>query len=155
MTKRQIITSLLIAIFFCSCKNVDDCIYLIPSNYEGNLIVVFNQPNGYDKNYEDKKRLYRFNKTGVLMTKFDPNYGQHQINFFYEDSLGKRTPLKYILPSQLKNTAEVVAVNLETGNDEDPIKKNKRHFEVFSIARQNKLDSILDLRSKFTWDILK
>lgn len=45
-------------------------IYLIPLNYKGHVIVVFNQKDGEEERFEGKKRIYNIPFTGVLFTKF-------------------------------------------------------------------------------------
>ena len=141
---------------FLSCvRKGEDSVYLIPKNYEGNLIIVFNQDNGVDTIYEQQARLYSFDTTGVLMTRFSPNYGIQQNHYYFVDSLGNRTGINYALPSQLKGTDDFVIINQETGNGFDTSKKVKRHFELLTVARERNVDSIANLRSDFMWKRLK
>jgi hypothetical protein len=147
---------ILFFILFLSCgRKGEDSVYLIPKDFEGNLLIVFNQDKGTDAVYEKQARLYLFDTTGVLMTKFSPNYGVQQNHYYYVDSLGNRTDIKYALPSQLKGTDDVVIINQETGNGFDTSKKVKRHFELLTVARERNVDSIANLRSDFMWKRLK
>lgn len=155
---RQAKSLLLFAIllFFISCSHKgEDSIYLIPENYEGNLLIVFNQQEGEETLYENKERIYHFGTSGILKTKFQSNYGIQNNFYFYLDSLGTRTRLRYLLPSELKDTDEVVILNKETGNDFDTTHKIKKHFELFTVGKQSNSDSIGNLRSKFMWEMLK
>ena len=139
-----------------SCgRKGEDSVYLIPKNYEGNLLIIFNQDHGVDTTYEQQARVYSFDTTGVLITKFSPNYGIQQNRYYYVDALGNRTDLKYALPSHLKGTDNVVIFNKETGNDYDTSKKMKRHFELLTVARERNMDSIANLKSDFMWERLK
>ena len=145
-----------ITIFIISCEREgENSIYLIPKNYEGNLIILFNQQDGKDTAFDKQERIYRFDKYGILKTKFQPNYGLQQNHYYYLDSLGNRTPLRYLLPSQLKDTDEMVVCNKETGNDFDTTRKIKRHFELLTVGKQSNVDSLANLRSKFIWEVLK
>src|SRR5690349_8688658 len=132
---------------FLSCgRTGEDSIYLIPKNFEGNLLIVFNQDKGAATIYEQQARVYSFDTTGVLLTGFSPNYGIQQSHYYFADSLGNRTDIHYALPSQLKGTDDFVIVHSETGNDFDTSKKVKRHFELLTVAREKNVDSIANLR---------
>jgi len=133
----------------------EDSIYLIPQNFEGNVLIIFNQKDGLNIVYEDHTRVYQIDTSGVLRTKFSGNYGLKRNYYYYVDSLGKRTAVKFALPSQLTGKNEVVVLNPETGNYYDTTKKVERHFEMFTVAKEIRIDSIGNLRSKFMWERLK
>ena len=139
-----------------SCgRHGENCIYLIPKGFEGNLIIIFEQNDGNDTSYDKQTRLYNFDKSGVLKTKFKPNYGTQQKQYYYVDSLGNKINIAYRLPSDPTDGQEPIVLNIEPGNDFDTIKKRKRHFELFTVARQYHVDSIAELRSKFMWQSLR
>ena len=135
-----------------SCQNVgENCIYLIPKNFEGNVLIIYEDQMGVDTMYEGKSRVYKFDTTGILKTKFGPNYGVQKNFYYYIDSVGKRFQINYAIPSQLKGTDEVVIYNQETGNDIDKKKSTRRHFEMFTVAKQNDIKYIANLRDSFMW----
>lgn len=128
--------------------------YLIPKDYEGNLMIIFNQDKGLETTYEKQRRLYVFDTSGILKTKFSPTSGIQQNHYYYVDRLGNRTALKYALPSQLKGTNEVVILNQEPGKAYDTIKKLDEYFELFTVGKQFHIDSLANLRSEFMWKAL-
>lgn len=67
--------------------------YLIPQGYRGNVMVVFNQKDGRDKEYEGQSRIYRIPATGVLFTKFKDEEGFINEQYFYINPAGQRTKL--------------------------------------------------------------
>ena len=139
-----------------SCgRQGENCIYLIPRDYEGNLIIIYDQKEGKDPVYDNQTRVYTFDKSGVLTTKFKANYGIQQNQYYYVDSLGSRTNIKYNLPARLTSNKEHVVLNLGTGNDFDTTQKVKRHFELLTVARQYHVDSIAELSSNFMWSVLR
>jgi len=152
LLRTHLILSLALLTITSSCqKNGKDCIYLIPENFEGNILIIYEQQNGMDATYENKNRVYFFDTTGVLKTKFAPNYGMQKNHYFYVDSLGKRSLIKYVIPSQLRQSDEVVCYNKETGKDFDKKRNVDRHFEIFTIAKEKNIDSIGNKRSLFMW----
>jgi hypothetical protein len=140
--------------FSCQGRKGEDTIYLIPKNFEGNLFVIFEQNTGKDTVYEGKRRVYVFDTSGVLKTKFKPNYGLQQSFFFYVDSKGNRISLKYSLPWQKRNADDVYAYNIETGNDFDTTKSVRRHFEMITIAKDKNFYDIGNKRSLKMWEVL-
>ncbi|MBQ0734506.1 DUF6843 domain-containing protein [Aquimarina celericrescens] len=73
-------------LFSCKQEVSDPAIYLIPDGYIGEVVVVYNHPNGQEEMYEGEKRLYVIPKTGVLKTKFTPTYGLIYDQYFYVDA---------------------------------------------------------------------
>jgi hypothetical protein len=136
---------------YCQRKG-EDAVYLIPKNFEGNLFIVFGQEKGTDTVYEEGMRIYNFDTTGILRTKFKPHYGLQQNFYFYVDSVGNKTPLRYLLPSQIKGSDEVVAYNQETGKNFDKAKSVDRHFEMITIAKQKNISAIGNERSSLMWN---
>jgi hypothetical protein len=146
----------LISLGIISCrKKGEDSICLIPNNYEGNVLIIFNQHDGLDTSWEGKARIYRIDTTGILKTKFEAKYGVQRTHYYYVDSAGARTEVKVAFPSHSQESDQVVVVNPEYGNHFDTVLKIQQHFKLFTIARQNQMDSIGNLRSKFMWDNLK
>lgn len=66
-------------------------IYLIPSNYEGRAIVLFNTLNGDSAIYENGFRVYKFDCNGLCFTRFKEQSGiENENKYFTIDSLGNR-----------------------------------------------------------------
>lgn len=152
LLRTHLLTFLILSFLISSCqRRGEDAIYLIPKNFEGNLFVIFEQEKGTDTVYEEGKRVYSFDTTGILRTKFKPNYGLQQNSYFYVDSVGNKTLLRYLLPSQLQGSEEVVAYNQETGKHFDKAKSVDRHFEMITIAKQKNISPIGNERSSLMW----
>lgn len=133
----------------------EDCIYLVPKNFEGNLLLVFEQKDGSDILYEEKTRMYKFDTIGVLKTKFAPNNGLHRKTYYYVDSVRARFLIKYVVSSQLNESDEVVCINHEAGNDFDKKISAPRHFELMTIAKGKHIDSIGKHRDFFSFKKLE
>lgn len=107
-----------------SCGNkADDTIILIPEGYVGPVLVIYNQDNGAEKEYEDGKRVYRIPENGVLETQFSPNYGVQNNEYYYVSSNGNKKKLDFVRPADAREyeprLSEVVIFGIETvGNSE-------------------------------------
>lgn len=145
---------LLLALITCGSSS-ERSIYLIPEDFEGNILIVFDQKDGISTEYEHGLRVYKIPDSGVLRTKFKPNYGTRTIDrFYYVSQDGQRTELKYFLGGLNKiedeEKSDVICFNLETGNDNN----STRHFLVFSVAQVQNIDSVVNERSSFLWRVL-
>jgi hypothetical protein len=149
---------IVILFLFCSCvQKSEDSIYILPKEYEGNILIVFDQSNGMEIEQKDNSRIYKIPKNGVLKVRIKPKFGVGKISF-YQSTIEQQNEISYINSSDWDNItnkqSKVVCWNLETGSDSDSNNK-KRHFEVFSVGRVSKSDSISDARSAFVWKYLK
>lgn len=67
--------------------------YLIPENYRGPVMVIFNQKDGQKKEYEGRRRLYRIPSTGVLFTQFKDEQGWIDQDYYLVSPNGQRKKL--------------------------------------------------------------
>lgn len=98
--KNMLIGFISILALLTSCmgeKKAEPEKHIIPDNYTGVIVLICNHPKGYPKKYEEKSRVYDIDKSGVLVTQFDCNYGVHKdtresITFYYSN--GNQIPYK-------------------------------------------------------------
>ena len=67
--------------------------YLIPDNYKGPVIVIFNQADGQAKEFEGGRRLYKIPSSGVLFSQFKDEQGWINQEYYYVTATGKRKKL--------------------------------------------------------------
>lgn len=82
-----------IGIYFTHRSFTTPAIYLIPEGYRGNVMVVFNQADGQDREYEGRKRVYRIPSTGVLFSKFKDEQGFINEEYYYVSPSGHKKKL--------------------------------------------------------------
>jgi hypothetical protein len=70
--------------------------YLIPEDYRGSVMVIFNQKNGQKKEYEGRRRLYKIPSTGVLFTQFEDEQGWIDQDYYLVSINGQRTKLSVL-----------------------------------------------------------
>jgi hypothetical protein len=67
--------------------------FLIPIDYRGKVQVLFNEAGGKNKKYENNRRLFEIPENGILISKFEDEYGIIDQYYFLIDSNGVRTEL--------------------------------------------------------------
>ncbi len=160
MSFRLFLTMFILSFTTTSCQNMgESSMYLIPKGFEGNVLVVYNQPDGKDTLYENHTRVYKIDPSGILKTKFIHDRRTQIVNFYSIDENGKRQPIQLISNEfpKIKDSSEVVCVHLVPMNDFDEKRKTQRYFDIFTIAKPKNIDSILDRRDAFTsnWECIQ
>lgn len=86
--KIETIISIIIASLFYSCNGGDKEVIIVPKNYRGYIVIIYNQKSGEKIKYEDRKRIYEIPSTGILKTQFEANYGLREFTEYYFDKIG-------------------------------------------------------------------
>jgi uncharacterized protein DUF6843 len=84
---------IIISAFLFSCKYGEKEIIVLPHNYVGYVVIIYNQKAGSEKNYFAGKRVYEIPGNGILKTRFSGNYGDIGLPEFYYDKI---TPIHKI-----------------------------------------------------------
>ncbi len=108
LNMKKIIGILILVSAFISCaQQAEDSIRLIPDDYIGPVLIIFDQEDGEPEEYEDGKRLYRIPKDGVLKTQFGTNFGIQHHQFFYVDSNGSRTKIQFVFDQNKDSLSKI------------------------------------------------
>jgi hypothetical protein len=75
-------------------------VFLIPQNYQGPVLIVYDQPNGQPPKYEGRARVYDVPSNGILLTQFSKTKLVYHLDFYYVDEQGNRTPITFPESSQ-------------------------------------------------------
>jgi len=150
-SRRLILAGLLLnslLLFRCTPQR-EDAIYLLPNAFEGNVVLVFDQPNGTPVEYLNGCRVYRIPSTGILKTKFISNPSGYAVAKFcyatqFTGAVQKTGCLPYI------NTIDSSVTQLPPETvvcfRHNPITQGKIRSEAFTVSRIAKVDSIFEHR---------
>lgn len=88
-----------ILLFLSSCINqADPEIHLIPKDYKGPIIIIFDDKKGSPEKYENGSRVYEILKDGVLRTQFKKQQGSiapGKLKYYYYDN-NERQEINYL-----------------------------------------------------------
>ncbi|MGB7200671.1 MAG: hypothetical protein WBD16_00220 [Pyrinomonadaceae bacterium] len=104
------IATLIILLSYFGCSQLAktrDGIFLIPKGYVGDVIILFEQPNGVMPEVEDGQYVYKIPKDGILRVRSKRYEGVLSVNvgnasfgnglrYFYIDEDNKREEVKYL-----------------------------------------------------------
>jgi hypothetical protein len=133
---------LLLSFFLSGCiPNAQPEIFLIPNNFVGTVLILFEQKNGEEKKYNDNARIYNISNSGILSSKFLKTlHGKLDQQIYYVDSVGnKNVQIPDGLSKSVKED-EVCIMNGVYGNffkaTTKPVKDNFRvQFLSFSVGK--------------------
>ena len=77
-------------------RSADDEMHIIPNNFEGCVIILFDKSDGEPKEYnEDGDRVYRIPKSGILKTQFKFEEGWRHDKYIREN----KQEIRYLDPT--------------------------------------------------------
>ncbi len=77
---------------FESCKSAETEVIIVPNDYIGYVLVIYDQADGVSEEYDKEDRVYRISESGILKTKFSSNAGWSSLPKFHYSDLGKNIP---------------------------------------------------------------
>ena len=90
---RKMILSLIISLMLFSCDSGEQEIIVIPKEYKGYVLIIFNQKDGNPIKYEGKKRVYEIPQSGILKTQFKSNDGWREFTEYYYEKIAPENKL--------------------------------------------------------------
>jgi hypothetical protein len=120
--------TLVLSVILSSCGEQEAVV--VPDNYKGYIVVIFNQKNGDPIKYEGKKRVYEIPQDGILKTQFEPNDGWRESSEFYYEKIAPEN--KLLSFAELKEVPEDTIVGLMGGIG--TMKKNDYNEDRFVYA---------------------
>ncbi len=112
-----------------SLSEPKDGIYLIPKGYTGEVIILFDQPDGVGPEIEKGLFVYKIPNDGLLKINRKGYTGIVHLNYFYVEVDGRREQIKYLRGSGDRDPE---------GNPKDPfdgqIDKNQYENDIFVMG---------------------
>jgi hypothetical protein len=120
LSKRVLILGFVIQLL-AGCTQVEEEIFILPKDYRGYIIIIYNQVNGTSKKYEGSKRVYQIPENGILKTQFSTNDGWRTSPEFYYEKINSSTSLLFVTELEKVPNDKVVACGGTAGS----VKKNE------------------------------
>lgn len=78
---------IMLSIFTGCVQSSEETVIVVPEDYTGYILIVYNQEKGATEEYKDKTRVYRIPSNGVLLSQFSSNPGWSGFPKFYKGSI--------------------------------------------------------------------
>ncbi len=119
----------------------ENSIFMLPKEYRGTVIVIFDMEGGSKEEYINNERVYRIPQNGILETKFKSDKGYGLMPRFYisksDGVLSEAKEIPYIFGEKWKDTiynGQVVVSSMEFG------KTVSNSYMTFIISDFNNYD---------------
>lgn len=128
-------------LLLASCQNREDEIFVLPQDYRGYVIVLFNQENGIEPEYKNSKRIYEIPRAGVLKTQFPPNYGYADEAQFYFESIDATNRIELTSLRRDLSENDIIACCISTGKSYKNGSNDVVQYLKFFVGSRSDIDS--------------
>jgi Family of unknown function (DUF6843) len=137
----RIIFSLVIVFILMGCNSGEQEIIVVPKDFSGYIIVLFNQKDGTAPIYEGNKRIYEIPKSGILRTQFESNYGMREFAEFYYEKISPETRIPSFVELKSVPSDKIVGLIGANGTVKKSAKSEDRiEFVEFYIGTKKTIE---------------
>lgn len=151
---KKLILNLLIVFALFGCNNGEKEIIVIPKNFKGIILIIFNQKSGTAISYHEGSRIYKITQNGILKSQFSGNYGWRKPPEFYYGEINEDNKLPSYLEEKKMPTNKVTALMGSNGNaNKDLAGKETVEFTFFYVGTKSEIEQYKEQADKL--DIVK
>ena len=123
-----------------SCDIGEQEIIVVPKDYTGYVLVIFNQKDGIPTKYKGKKRVYEVPENGILKTQFAGNYGSVGFAEFYQGKIAPENKLPLFIEIDQAPKDRVIGSRGPTGTVQKSVDSEERiEFVEFYIGTRSQI----------------
>lgn len=140
MKKRLLVAVMIIMIIGCT-KRGEDKVYLLPKDFVGYVLVLYDQSDGNEVQYIDgNKRLYEIPDSGVFKTKFKADYGRTSFPEFYYEAIEEENKIPLVINAVDYSENEINASLPNIGKRYPDDRKNEPiEYSIFFIGTKDEI----------------
>jgi hypothetical protein len=142
MRKILIVVIFILGMALQSCEQGEKEILILPKNFTGYIIIVYNQNNGSPAKLENGKRVYRIPEDGILKSQFSNNTGWKDLPEFYYERIEKANQIPFKIDYKDISVDSVVAYGGTSGvANKDLAGKEVVRFVEYYVGNKQQIDS--------------
>ena len=150
----KIIFGLIMSLILFSCGQKEDEVYIVPKNYTGYVVIIYDQKKGVAPKYEGKKRVYEIPSNGILKTQFKGNYEWTHFPEFYYEKIAPENKIPFTVEPKNIPVDTVVALSGASGSaNKDLAGKEVVRYTLYYIGNNAQIDTAYEAANKL--DIAK
>jgi hypothetical protein len=157
--KKQMFSIISLLFLLSSCNQAGESICLIPKDFTGVVIIIFDQKEGVPPEIENGKHVYRIPQSGILKTQVKANYQVQGQEYYYVDDAGHKTTIPYKFSKgwedvdTTKIKSSVYCYNEEMGATAKN-KPNYKKYRLFLVSKPNQMDSLSNVKNRVLFEAL-
>ena len=150
----RVVIFFILSVMLFGCSTAENEVFILPKEYRGYVLIIFNQKNGVPSKYNGEKRVYEIPQNGILKTQFKLNDGLSDFpQFYYEKPIQSN---RILFKTEFKNVPidTVVAFGGTSGSIKKSAESEDRILIVkFYIGTKSDIDQAREQAEKL--DIVK
>lgn len=136
------------------CSQIKKEVFILPRNFTGYIMILYNQSSGMPIKIEDGKRIYQIPENGILITKSSNDESWMELPEFYYEKIDKTKQVPFKIEYKDIPVDSVVAYGGTSGAaNKDLAGKEVVRFTKYFIGNKSQIDSAYQKVEKL--DILK
>ena len=135
----RVIINLIVCLVLTSCNQGEAEIVIVPKDFIGRILIVYDQDNGVEPLYKDGKRVYKIPGNGILKTKASPNPGWIGLPEFYYEEISVKNGIPF-KPNPRALPIDSIVANGGTAGSVNTGKQVVRFLEYY-IGNKTQIDS--------------
>lgn len=150
----KLIIGLIMSLLLFSCDTQEDEVYIVPRNYIGYIVIIYDQQSGAEPKYEGGKRVYEIPSNGIFKTQFKGNYEWTHFPEFYYEKIAPENKVPFTVEPKNIPFDTVVALSGASGNaNKDLAGKKVVRYALYYIGNNIQIDTAYEAAEKL--DIAK
>lgn len=147
--KTNMMMLIILVLKLISCNFNDGEIFVLPKNYKGYVVVIFNQKNGSSPKFENGKRLYEIPSSGILKTQFKGNYGLKDIpEYYFEKIADENKIVSYTEYDKIPLNTIVGFIGANGTANKDLEGKKTVEYALFYVGDKNDIRKAIEQAEK-------
>ncbi|HZG54231.1 MAG TPA: hypothetical protein VEZ40_19170 [Pyrinomonadaceae bacterium] len=126
----------------------DDAIFILPSDYKGVVMILYNHKKVQPVKYEKGRRVYEIPPDGVLKTQFPFNQGWHNLYRFYYKQNGRMIEIPYVIDPKDVRSDRVQVCCFSSGKAGKDPNDTSVEFAQFYIGSKEEIDNAIEKGEK-------
>ncbi len=136
---------LMIWIMFLGCNNGDKEVIILPKNYRGYVVIIYNQKAGVQAKYENGKRIYEIPSSGILKTQFDGNYGLREFTEYYFEKIAPENKIPSYVEFVKMPSNTIIGFMGATGNaNKDYEGKQTVEYTLYYVGTKSDIERAIE-----------
>lgn len=123
------------------CNSTDKEIIIVPKDYTGYILIMFNQPDGKEEIYEGSKRVYEITQNGILKTQFSTNEGWQEFPEYYHEKISVENKLSSFVEIGKVPIDEVIGFRGSNGSiRKNSVDEDFVEFAMYYVGNKSEIE---------------
>ena len=148
---KKIFFTIVVSILIFGCSKKEKIAFILPENFIGYIIIIYNQEEGEKVKYDGDTRVYEIPSSGILKTQFSADYGWSDFpKFYYTNNDSKE--IVYFYDFDQIPLGKIVSYGNTTGTANRDLKGNSTvNFSQHYVGTKEQIKLAIEKANSFDY----